>query len=135
MATEKQIAANRANAKRSTGPRTAAGKMKSSRNAFRHALFWPMPPDLLTKVKVIAGQLAPPDATEQELKFTFELTEALIGLARIRALRNSMLEVDWLDLDADQWRRIAALDCYERYAETKRRRALVNLELERPLPN
>ena len=35
MASEKQIAANRANAKKSTGPRTGAGKQKSSRNAFR----------------------------------------------------------------------------------------------------
>ena len=38
MATEKQIAANRANARRSTGPKTVAGKMASSRNAFRHGL-------------------------------------------------------------------------------------------------
>jgi hypothetical protein len=38
MASEKQIAANRANAEKSTGPRTAAGKLKSSRNAFRHGL-------------------------------------------------------------------------------------------------
>ena len=34
----KQIAANRRNAKRSTGPRTAAGKARSSRNAVRHGL-------------------------------------------------------------------------------------------------
>jgi hypothetical protein len=39
MATEKQILANRANAKKSTGPRTAAGRAKSSRNALRHGAF------------------------------------------------------------------------------------------------
>jgi len=38
MATEKQIAANCANATKSTGPRTARGKAVSSRNAARHAL-------------------------------------------------------------------------------------------------
>lgn len=38
MATENQIAANRANAKRSTGPRTAPGKAKSARNSIRHGL-------------------------------------------------------------------------------------------------
>ena len=43
MASEKQIAANRANAKRSTGPKTAAGKLRSSRNAFRHGLSGPLP--------------------------------------------------------------------------------------------
>ena len=36
MATEKQIAANRANAKRSTGPITEKGKQASSQNALRH---------------------------------------------------------------------------------------------------
>jgi hypothetical protein len=38
MATSKQIAANRANARRSTGPRTTAGKRASSRNATKHGL-------------------------------------------------------------------------------------------------
>ena len=39
MATsEKRLAANRANARRSTGPRTAAGKSKSARNAIVHGL-------------------------------------------------------------------------------------------------
>lgn len=36
MATEKQIAANRRNAARSTGPRTVCGKARSRMNAFRH---------------------------------------------------------------------------------------------------
>ena len=39
MATPAQIEANRANAKKSTGPRTEQGKEKSSRNAFRFGLF------------------------------------------------------------------------------------------------
>jgi len=38
MATKKQIAANRRNAKKSTGPRTAAGKAKSAQNATKHGL-------------------------------------------------------------------------------------------------
>jgi hypothetical protein len=36
---EKQLAANRANAKKSTGPRTAAGKASSSRNALKSAIY------------------------------------------------------------------------------------------------
>ncbi|HYE19783.1 MAG TPA: hypothetical protein VEA69_15135 [Tepidisphaeraceae bacterium] len=35
---EKKLAANRANARKSTGPRTPAGKLASARNATRHAL-------------------------------------------------------------------------------------------------
>ena len=38
MATERQRRANRANAQRSTGPRTPAGRAASSRNATRHGV-------------------------------------------------------------------------------------------------
>lgn len=38
MASEKQIAANHENAKKSTGPKTAAGKQKSKMNALKHGL-------------------------------------------------------------------------------------------------
>jgi hypothetical protein len=38
MSSEKQIAANQRNGRRSLGPRTAAGKAISSRNARRHGL-------------------------------------------------------------------------------------------------
>lgn len=38
MASERQIRANRANATKSTGPKTLNGKTVSSRNAVRHGL-------------------------------------------------------------------------------------------------
>src|SRR5688572_21981333 len=38
MSSDAKIAANRANAKKSTGPRTTAGKAASSRNNTRHGL-------------------------------------------------------------------------------------------------
>src|SRR5262245_6755641 len=38
MASEKQVVANRANGKRSTGPKTVAGKALSRRNAYKHGL-------------------------------------------------------------------------------------------------
>src|ERR1017187_4191650 len=38
MASEKQTAANRHNARRSTGPITVDGKLQSRRNAMRHGL-------------------------------------------------------------------------------------------------
>jgi hypothetical protein len=38
MAPDRQIAANRENAKRSTGPRSEAGKARSARNALKHGL-------------------------------------------------------------------------------------------------
>ena len=42
MATQKQIEANRRNARKSTGPRSASGKKRTSRNAFSHGLSRPM---------------------------------------------------------------------------------------------
>ncbi len=39
MSTPKQIAANRNNAQKSTGPQTPAGKKRSSRNAIKHGVF------------------------------------------------------------------------------------------------
>lgn len=38
MASRRQIEANRANAEKSTGPRTSVGKAISSRNAYQHGL-------------------------------------------------------------------------------------------------
>jgi len=39
MATNKQISANRKNSKKSTGPNTANGKLKSSLNSIKHGLY------------------------------------------------------------------------------------------------
>lgn len=45
MASNRQIEANRGNAARSTGPKSKEGKLRSSRNSFRHGLSRPMTAD------------------------------------------------------------------------------------------
>ena len=52
MTSEAKAAANRRNAKRSTGPRTASGKARASRNAFRHGLSIAMRTDLTDILEV-----------------------------------------------------------------------------------
>jgi hypothetical protein len=70
----KQIAANRENAKKSTGPKTPAGKAASSRNALRHGLYSTdlvLPSEDFEEFKAFARRLneayAPRDALEEEV--------------------------------------------------------------------
>jgi hypothetical protein len=130
MASEKQIAANRANAKRSTGPKTAVGKMRSSRNAFRHGLSCPLPPGLATspKVHAIARALTSEGACGEHWASAVEFANAQYELLKIRAIRTEMmLGVDVECLNTQELRKLASLDRYERYSHTRRRRALHKL--------
>jgi hypothetical protein len=130
MASEKQIAANRANAKRSTGPRTSLGKIKSSRNSFRHGLSGPLPLHLVASSKVdeIARALTTEDVWASDA--AIEFAKAHVELLHIRAIRAQMLlGVDLANASAAQVKRVVALDRYERYAHTKRRQAGSNLEV------
>src|SRR5579859_4383002 len=96
MTTQKQFAANRANAKRSTGPRTTAGKQKSSRNALRHGLSLLDHSDSSAgaMVSAIAGALAGEQATENQLSAAKNIAHAQVDLARIYTIR------------AEQWSKI-----------------------------
>ena len=126
MATEKQIAANRANAKKSTGPKTAAGRAKSSRNAYRHGLSCPLRFDPVTSAKAdaIAWTLIGEEPGEQKLESAAEFVRAQLEMLRIRSTRTELLAKIGLDFNNTQeLRRLMALDRYERYAHTKRRRA------------
>jgi hypothetical protein len=130
MATEKQIAANRANAKRSTGPKTMAGQLKSSRNAYRHGFSSPLPfdPVTLAKVDALAQALAGKEANREDLMSAAEFAEAQLELLRIRATRTTLIaKIEFINYDTHKLRRLLALDRYERYAHTKRRRASMKL--------
>jgi hypothetical protein len=127
MATEKQIAANRANAKRSTGPRTAAGKKKSSRNAYRHGLSRIEPSESCSAggIDAITGLLG--QAPEDQLAAARDFVHAHVALARIRSVRAAQWASidlnDSLEANVKALKQLAALDRYERYALTKRSQA------------
>jgi len=126
MATEKQIAANRANAKHSTGPRTVAGRMKSSLNAFRHGLSTGLrlDPVVSEKIDAMACSLLGDGADEEQRLAATEMAKAQFELLRIRAARAKILtDVDLASSELSELQRLAALDRYERYAHTRRRRA------------
>ena len=126
MTTERQIMANRANAQKSTGPKTAAGRLKSSRNAYRHGLSLPLRLDVATssKADAIARALAHNQADEKTLAAAREVATAQLELLRIRAARAELMTgLDVASGDINHLKRLAALDRYERLAATKRRRA------------
>jgi hypothetical protein len=129
MTSEKQIAANRANAKRSTGPKTAAGKRSSSGNALRHGLSKPLPadPPTIDAIGAIACAVA---AGNENAAIEFARSE--LDLRRIRQVRKDYLT----DLapglsDGPSLQRFAALDRYERIALAKSRRARRLLAIKR----
>ena len=123
MASEKQIAANRANAKRSTGPKTAAGKRNSSGNALRHGLSKPLPVDPLT-IEAIGAIACAVAAGNENANEAIEFARSELDLRRIRQVRKEYLAnlmVQWSDTSGLQ--RLASLDRYERIALAKSRRA------------
>lgn len=128
MATEKQISANRANAKRSTGPKTAAGRAKSSRNAYRHGLSGDVPLEnsvVWARMNFFAeALLAGKEPTEENMLAAAELAEAQAKILTIRGLRLDMLrKIQPSCGDLPDFSRMFSLDRYERLAHTKRRRA------------
>lgn len=131
MTSEKQIAANRANAKRSTGPKSALEKSRSSRNAVRHGLSRPLPlDDTLAEAQAIANALIADRADDQQRTGAAELAAAQLELLRIRAERGRMLaSIDPASSDAAELKRLLALDRYECLAHTRRRRASAKLSL------
>jgi hypothetical protein len=131
LASEKQIAANRRNAKKSTGPKTAAGRLTSSRNAFRYGLSLPLTPDAeeLAKAESILQMSVPAAADEARVLAATEMVQAELVLTRVGAIRNTMwAELDPASGDLDPLRRLAALDRYEARARTRRRRASRKLQ-------
>ena len=124
MTSERQRAANRANAKCSTGPRTLVGKSRSSRNAYQHGLSHSLPSDKATRAKVetFVLDLVGDVANDQQKLAASVVAKAQFELLRIRQRRaDLMAELDLSNLQ--KLRRLGSLDRYERLAMTRRRRA------------
>jgi hypothetical protein len=126
MASEKQITANRENAKKSGGPKTTAGRLRSSRNAFRHGLSLPLRLDRarLKQLRAVTKMLVPDQADERRVLAAVEVAQALLVEMQVGAIRRTMLaELDPASASSDQIGRLAALDRYQARALTRRRRA------------
>ena len=88
MTSSEKQAANRRNAKRSTGPRTARGKARSKRNALKHGL-------AVSALDAFAARevrdLAARFAAEGFVAEALPLAEASYDLRRIREIRDGLV--------------------------------------------
>jgi hypothetical protein len=90
----RKIRANRANARASSGPKTAAGKARSAQNAFRHGFNVPifLDADLASDVEALAQRIVGKRADANVLESARRVAEAQIDLRRVRAQRNRLIE-------------------------------------------
>jgi hypothetical protein len=90
MASPRRTHANGANARRSTGPRTAAGKERSSRNALRHGLSAGEGRPSSAEVLALAARITPADRPELA-GLARQLAEAELDLRRVRSARLALI--------------------------------------------
>lgn len=95
MTSSARCRANRENARRSTGPRTAAGKRRSSGNARRHGLAIPIEaiPQLDAEAEQLAQVLAGDRPSEARLQVARRMAEAEVDLRRIRQARHEAIRL------------------------------------------
>jgi hypothetical protein len=93
MTSDRKIKANRDNARVSTGPRSAHGRVRSAKNAFRHGLSLPVWSDqgLNEEVQALAREIAGPRARPHIEILAYRVAEAEIDIRRVRHLRHQFL--------------------------------------------
>jgi hypothetical protein len=105
MTSDRQRAANRRNAQRSTGPRSPAGKCASRRNALRHGLSARLGNDPAHDVRVeaLAKIIVGPDGPPGALHYARIAADATLQIVNIRANRTTMMEPSLRAREAFSW--------------------------------
>jgi hypothetical protein len=93
MVSERQIAANRHNAQKSTGPKSQSGKNRSSKNAFRHGLSLPVSKlGSEAQFEYLSHQFAGDTSDTNILALAEKAADAQLDLARVRKAQTAMIE-------------------------------------------
>src|ERR1700737_175837 len=94
MISQKKIAANRSNGRKSRGPRTAAGKASASRNALRHGLvtITQRNPALFPEIERMAKALCAGDKNPFLFEQALTIAENQLILQCVRAERVAAIE-------------------------------------------
>jgi hypothetical protein len=125
LTSDRKIKANRANARASTGPKTAQGRARTARNSLRHALSLPVcsNPALSEEVETLAREIAGPGAKAATKELARRVAEAQIDLRRVRYARYQLLS------------RTLAEPYYEPRANTRKKAALLRFLLQKNAPD
>lgn len=93
MTTDRRRHANRRNAQRSTGPKTPAGKARSSQNARKHGLSIPVhvQPQFADLMRDLAASLDDTTTPLPEPGEIQELAAAMLEVSRVRSIRAQIL--------------------------------------------
>ena len=93
MASERQLAANRANARKSTGPRSAPGKKRASRNALKHGLTTPVSgAEFIREIEALARQIADDPEDRLRMLAARDAAAAQLELARVQRVNIAVIE-------------------------------------------
>jgi hypothetical protein len=94
MSTAKQAAANRRNARRSSGPRSSAGKQRVSHNARRHGLSISITADRAVgeQIEQLAREIAGGTQNDLRLECARAVAAAELDLARVRQAKVALIE-------------------------------------------
>ena len=153
MTSPAKIAANRRNARRSTGPRSAAGKARARRNAFRHGLATPASLDhvAMDRIDDLVDALTRDFHSQLEFELATVAAEAQAEIERVRQTKVTLVNRAYAHLRDEGGRLLPAgeraalafagkteilMACerYERRAISRRNRAMQALaKLQREL--
>ena len=128
----RKIASNRKNAKKSTGPRSEGGRRRSRRNALRHGLAIAIgsDPSFSKAIEALATTLES-GGGRMVGEFARQVAEAELDLLRIRKLKAARFNTVVGDPDAklgdycELSNSLEQLERYERRAFSRRKRALL----------
>ena len=102
MTSARKVRANRANARRSTGPKTVAGRAKTAQNARRHGLRIPVlsDPALSVEAEVLAQTILGDASSSPELlELARKIAEAEIDVIRVRRARSELVSSELSDFN------------------------------------
>jgi hypothetical protein len=92
--TDKQVAANRRNSRRSTGPRSSAGTRRVSHNAYQHGLSISVSanPAFDHQIEELARAIVGTTDDEKKFKHACMVAAAELDLARVRRAKVALIE-------------------------------------------